>query len=141
MVDSMVIVKENNNNVEEFNHLYDLVGWGSYDDDITKKALENTFYSVSVYDNDKIIGFGRIIGDGICFMYIHDVMVDPSYQNKKIGTMIMNKLIDKIEVLEKENPDMRTYLGASKGKEGFYEKFGFVKRKDAGLGEGMILRR
>ena len=33
---------------------------------------------------------------------------------------------------------MRAYLGASKGKEGFYEKLGFVKREDADLGAGMI---
>lgn len=31
------------------------------------------------------------------------------------------------------------YLGASSGKEEFYKKFGFVTRKEAGLGSGMIL--
>lgn len=132
-------IKENVKNVEEFNLLYDAVGWGAYSDDITKKALDNTFYSVSIYDEDKIIGYGRLIGDTICFMYIHDIMVLPDYQSKKIGTMIMNKLLEKINELKKENPDILVYLGASKNKEGFYEKFGFVKRIDAGLGYGMVL--
>ncbi len=136
----MIKIKENINNVEEFNLLYDLVGWGSYDKEISKKSLDNTYYSVSVYDNNKIIGYGRLIGDGICFMYIHDIMVDPKYQNQKIGTMIMNKLLERIKEIKKENPDLRTYLGASKGKEKFYEKFGFVKRIDADLGYGMILK-
>lgn len=136
----MIKLKENVNNVQEFNLLYDLVGWGSYDDEISKKALANTYYSVSIYDDETIIGYGRLIGDGICFMYIHDVMVRPNYQNKKIGTMIMNKLLDKIKTIERENPDLRVYLGASKGKEEFYEKFGFVKRIDADLGYGMILK-
>jgi hypothetical protein len=58
-------IKENINNVEEFNLLYDLVGWGHYDKAISEQSLKNTFYSVSVYDNDKIIGYGRIIGDTI----------------------------------------------------------------------------
>lgn len=137
----MLEIKENINNVKEFNLLYDLVGWGSYDDKISKRALENTFYSVSVYDNNNIVGYGRLIGDTICFMYIQDVMVKPDYQNKKIGTMIMNKLLEKIEELKKENPDLRIYLGASKGKEGFYERFGFIKRIDANLGYGMILNK
>lgn len=132
-------IKENVNNVEEFNLLYDAVGWGAYSDDITKKALDNTFYSVSIYDKDKIIGYGRLIGDTICFMYIHDIMVLPNYQSKKIGTMIMNKLLEKINELKKEHPDILVYLGASKNREGFYEKFGFVKRIDAGLGYGMVL--
>ena len=133
----MITFKENENNVEEYNKLYDEVGWGHYDESISKKALDNTYYSVSVYEDDSIIGFGRLIGD---IMYIHDVMVKPEYQNKKIGTLIMNKLLDKVKEIKKENPDLRVYLGASKNKEGFYEKFGFVKRIDEDLGYGMILK-
>ena len=136
----MINIKENVKNVEEFNLLYDDVGWGAYDEKITQKALDNTFYSVSVYDDNKIVGYGRMIGDAICFLYIQDIMVKPEYQHKKIGTMIMNKLLGKINELKKENPDLRAYLGASKGKEAFYEKFGFIKRTDADLGYGMILK-
>ena len=133
-------IKENNKNVQEFNLLYDSVGWGSYDEEISKIALENTFYSISVYDDDKIIGYGRLIGDTICFVYIQDIMVRKEYQSQKTGTLIMNKLLEKIKELQKINPDLRVYLGASKGKEKFYEKFGFVTRIDAGLGAGMILK-
>ena len=79
----MISIKENINNVLEYNYLFDEVGWGSYEYEISKKALENTIYSVSVYDDEEIIGYGRLIGDGICFIYIHDVMVLPSYQNQK----------------------------------------------------------
>lgn len=135
----MFSVKENVNNVEEFNYLYDVVGWGHYPKDVSKKALENSIYSVSVYD-DNIIGFGRIIGDGICFLYIHDIMVDPKYQNQKVVTTIMNKLLEKVKEIKKENPSLRVYLGASLGKEDFYKHFGFVERKEAGLGSGMILK-
>ena len=114
-----MLIKENVKSIDEFNLLYDAVGWGAYNDSITKQALENTYYSISIYDEDKIIGYGRLIGDTICFMYIHDVMVLPEYQNKKIGTLIMNKLLDKVHELKKINPDMRVYLGASKGKKTF----------------------
>lgn len=135
----MILLKENVNNVEEFNYLYDTVGWESYEKDITKKALSNTIYSVSIYDDEKIIGYGRLIGDGICFLYIHDVMVVPEYQNKKIGTQIMKKLIDQINKIKIENPYVRVYLGASKDKEKFYERFGFITREKANLGCAMIL--
>ncbi len=135
----MILIKENVNSAEEFNYLYDAVGWGSYDKKVSEIALANTMYSVSVYDDDKIIGYGRLIGDGICFMYIHDVMVEPKYQNQKIGSRIMNKLLEKINHIKLENPYVRVYLGASKGKEKFYEKFGFITREDANLGSGMIL--
>jgi predicted GNAT family N-acyltransferase len=137
----MINIKENIKNVEEFNLLYDDVGWGVYDEKITQKALDNTFYSVSVYDDNKIVGYGRIIGDTICFLYIQDIMVKPEYQGNKIGTMIMNKLLEKINEIKQENPDLRVYLGASKNREEFYEKFGFIKRIDADLGYGMILNK
>lgn len=135
----MISIKENVNSVEEFNYLYDAVGWGSYDKKVSEKALANTMYSVSVYDDDKIIGYGRIIGDGICFLYIHDVMVTPKYQNKKIGSQIMDKLLEKVNQIKVENPNVRVYLGTSKGKEKFYERFGFITRENANLGSGMIL--
>ena len=134
-------IKENNKNVEEFNSLYDAVGWGAYDNRISKIALDNTFYSVSVYDEDKIIGYGRLIGDTICYVYIQDIMVKPEYQSQKIGTLIMNKLLEKIKELKKDNQSLKVYLGASKGKEKFYEKFGFIRRIDADLGYGMIFKR
>ena len=135
----MILLKENINNVEEYNYLFDAVGWGCYENEISKKALENTMYSVSVYDDEKIIGYGRLIGDSICFVYIHDVVVLPEYQHQKIGTKIMNKLLEKINQIKLENPYVRVYLGASKGKEEFYKKFGFITREEAGLGKGMIL--
>ncbi len=136
----MITIKENIKNVEEFNELYDAVGWGSYDKEISQRALDNTYYSVSVYDDNKIIGYGRLIGDTICFMYIHDIIVLPKYQGKKIGTRIMNELLKKVYELKKINPDIRVYLGASKGKEPFYEHFGFVSREEQDLGAGMILK-
>jgi len=135
-----ITIKENNKDVNEFNLLYDAVGWGHYSEVIAQKSLDNTFYSITIYDDKKVIGYGRIIGDTICFLYIQDIIVIPEYQSNKIGTMIMNKLLEKINDIKKDNPNLRVYLGASKNKEGFYEKFGFIKRIDANLGHGMILK-
>ncbi len=135
----MIRLDENKISVENFNYLTDKVDWGTRDNRIVEEALNNTLYSVSVYDDDKIIGYGRIIGDKTIFLYIQDIMVIPEYQGKKIGTKIMNALLTKINEYKKINPEIRTYLGASKGKEVFYEKFGFKTRSSVDLGEGMIL--
>lgn len=124
---------------EEFNFLTDSVGWGTRDTNIVKEALANTLYSLCVYDNNKLIGYGRIIGDKTIFLYIHDVMVLPEYQNQHIGTQIMQYLLARVETYKLVNPNIRTYLGASKGKEKFYEKFGFIARPNENLGSGMIL--
>lgn len=124
---------------EEFNYLTDSVGWGIRKNAIIEEALKNTLYSLCVYDNYKLIGYGRIIGDKTIFLYIQDIMVLPKYQSQKIGTKIMNMIIDRINEFKKVNPNIRTYLGASKNKENFYKKFGFKSRNDANLGDGMVL--
>ncbi|MDO5002690.1 MAG: hypothetical protein Q4E39_00465 [bacterium] len=36
----MISIKENVNSVEEFNYLYDAVGWGSYDKKVSEKAKD-----------------------------------------------------------------------------------------------------
>ena len=124
---------------EEFNYLTDSVGWGIRKNAIIEEALKNTLYSLCVYDNYKLIGYGRIIGDKTIFLYIQDVMVIPEYQNKHIGTGIIENLLKKVNEYKKINPNIRTYLGASKGTEYFYKKFGFISRPNDDLGAGMIL--
>lgn len=124
----------------EYNYLTNAVGWGTRENDIVEIALSNSIYSICAYENDKIIGYGRIIGDKTIFLYIQDIMVIPEYQNKEVGTNIMNNILKEINELKKINPNIRAYLGASKGKEEFYKKFGFITREEADLGAGMILK-
>lgn len=125
----------------EYNCLTQSVGWGTRDEKIVEQALENTLYSLCVYDNNKLVGFGRIIGDKTIFLHIQDVIVNPEYQGKKIGTNIMLELLKKVEEYKKVNPNIKTYLGASKGKEDFYKRFGFVSRPNEELGAGMVLKK
>lgn len=124
---------------DEFNMLTEAVGWGKRINEIVEEALRNTLCSICAYDGEKLIGYGRIIGDKTIFLYIQDVMIIPEYQGKKIGTGIMNTLLEKINEYKKVNPEIRTYLGASKGRESFYERFGFISRPNDDLGAGMIL--
>lgn len=135
----MIKYSEEKISVENFNYLNEKVGWGKRDNIVVKEALDNTLYSITVYDDKKVIGYGRIIGDKTIFLYIQDIIVIPEYQGNKIGTEIMNLLLEKINEYKKINPEIRTYIGPSLGRESFYKKFGFKTRKEAGLGEGMVL--
>lgn len=124
----------------EYNYVTNAVGWGTREDNIVEIALNNSLYSICAYENNNIIGYGRIIGDKTIFLYIQDIMVIPEYQHKKVGTTIMKKILEKINEFKKINPNIRIYLGAAQGKEEFYKKFGFITRHEANLGEGMILK-
>ncbi|MDE5630231.1 MAG: GNAT family N-acetyltransferase [Bacilli bacterium] len=132
-------IKENYYNVEDYTELYKSVGWEPIALENAKVALLNSVYSVSIYDGEKAIGFGRMIGDQIRFLYICDIMVRPEYQGQGVGRIIMENIINRINEIKKIEPRATTYLGAVSGKEGFYEKFGFKTRREDGRGEGMVL--
>jgi GNAT superfamily N-acetyltransferase len=55
-------------------------------------ALENSLFTVSLYDNEKLIGFGRIVGDGGITYVVSDIMVDEEYQRKGFAEQIMNAI-------------------------------------------------
>ncbi len=55
-------------------------------------ALNNLLLNVSVRDNNDLIGFGRIIGDGAISYVVSDIMVDTAYQGRGIGRMIMEEI-------------------------------------------------
>ena len=125
----------------EYNALTEAVGWGSEPEHLVDEMFENTLYSVCAYDGEKMVGFARIVGDGILFAYIQDVMVLPEYQGNHVGSCLMEYILGEISRRTVISPAIRTYLGASVGKEGFYRKFGFVTREELGLGAGMILKK
>lgn len=100
------------------------------------EALKNTLFSVVVYDKEKPVAIGRIVGDGRIAFFIKDVVVHPDYRNKHVGSMVVNELLDYIESCCCENP----YIGlmAMPDTEKFYEKFGFIIRPNERFGAGMI---
>ena len=38
------------------------------------KALKNSLYVVAAYADDRIVGMGRIVGDGAVICYIQDII-------------------------------------------------------------------
>lgn len=103
-----------------------------------EKSLKNDLYDVVVIDGNKLVGMGRIVGDGAIYWYLQDIAVIPEYQGKGVGRIIVKKLMDYI--YNNSLTDTKTTIGlmAAKGKEKFYEKFGFVVRPNDFQGPGMI---
>jgi ribosomal protein S18 acetylase RimI-like enzyme len=108
-----------------------------YEDADINLALKNTLYSVVIYDDEQPVGIARIIGDGRIAFFIKDVAVIPQYQNMGIGDMLMKKLFEYIGEHACEN----AYVGlmSTPHKEGFYERYGFIRRPTEEYGAGMVL--
>ena len=119
---------------EEFNELFSSVDWGTRDSEKINKHREMSCFSVCAYDNDKIVGMARVLGDG-SYYTVYDVVVKQKYQGKGIGKILMTEIIKWYKSIEDD--DTYLYLGASYGKEKFYEKFGFKSRPYGHIGAGM----
>ena len=117
-------IKENQLIYETYYTLRKSVEWNSWSKEQAEKALENSYYSIVIFYNDNAIGMGRVVGDGIYFTIL-DVVVRPEYQGRKIGTTIMNSILEYIEKNMCEGSRVSVQLLAEVGKEQFYIKQGF----------------
>lgn len=114
-------------NQEEYYNLFTTTGWNK-DYNLTPeelhKSIQSSWKHISVYSKSILIGFGRIISDGVLHAIIVDLIIHPDFQKKGIGSIILNKLIQACK--EKNIKDIQLF--AARGKYGFYEKYGFIKR-------------
>lgn len=124
--------------MEEFKEMRTSVGWLALPpDEAIKISLRNTEFSVAAYVNGKLAGMGRIVGDKGFIYFIADIIVKPEFQGRGIGAGVMKKIMAYLE----ENAPGNAYitLMAAKGKEAFYEKFGWFKRPTEKYGHGMMV--
>jgi N-acetylglutamate synthase-like GNAT family acetyltransferase len=123
---------------DDFIGLHLTTGWnakGLYTYDQLHTAICNSWYSVSIYHNKNLIGFGRMISDGIYQTLICDVMVHPDYQKQGIGKKVMRTLLIKCE----SEGIKWVQLFCAKGKQNFYKKLGFESRDSEAPGMSLFL--
>ena len=89
-----------------------------------KDSFKNSFKIVTIWDNNKIIGAGRILSDGYCYGWIHDIGVASTHRGLGIGKMVMDELMN-------NDKDLLYGLTSSFMAIDFYKKLGFKKHKTA----------
>lgn len=104
--------------------LYNNVGWCNYTNntDMLRNAYENSLLVITAWDEDKLIGTIRIVGDGYSIIYIQDILVLKEYQHMGIGsklfTEVMNKYKDVYQKVLLTDNEPKT--------KAFYENMGLV---------------
>ena len=115
--------------INDYWDLFSTTGWNEqykFNRDDLEKAIKNSCYAISVYDVSKLIGFGRVISDGIHHAFIVDLIIHPDYQRKRIGSSLLDRLTKKC----KEHKIRDIQLFAAKDKDAFYKKSNFEKRPE-----------
>jgi len=109
---------------EELLNLYELLGWNSLKltvDDLERMCTQS-WYALYAFDEQQLIGMGRVISDGVITAIICGVCVLPSYQSKGIGKEILNRIINHCE-----QNRVIPQLMCVESLEAYYKELGFKK--------------
>ena len=79
----------------------------------------------------------RLLWDGGYIAFLSDVIVDAEFQGQGIGRKLVEACLNKLKSDMKPGYKVKITLNSARGKEPFYEKFGFSVRPNDDAGAGM----
>ena len=122
---------------EEYMSLRKTAGWVQFPLEEAQICIDNAYMVMCVRDDDKAIGVVRLLWDGGYIAFLSDVVVDPEYQGQGIGRKLVESCIERLKKDMKPGFKVKLTLNSAKGKEPFYEKFGFRVRPNEDAGPAM----
>jgi len=77
----------------EYQALRRAVGWAEVEERSALKGLEGSLYAVCAVKEGRVVGCGRVVGDGGIYFYLQGVIVLPAHQGLGLGRLIMTALL------------------------------------------------
>lgn len=110
--------------VDEHRRLAASVDWEDHFDWATiGDSIAGSLHGVVVVDEGVVVAMGRIVGDGVRYFYLQDVIVDPAHSDGGLGSRVVEALLEWIAL----TAPAPAFVGlfASPEAEGLYREFGF----------------
>lgn len=110
---------------KEYMEIRMLAGLVLKDETSAQTALSGSVFSVTVRNSDdaKLIGMGRIVGDGACYVQLVDLIVHPDYVDQGVNDIIIHELLG---FLDHNIPkDANVIVMADVSSIQYYQKHGF----------------
>jgi len=118
--------------IDEVTKIYEKAGWLAYLGDKEKliRTFNNSLYIIGAFEENKLVGFIRCVGDGEHIVYVQDLIIDVEYKRQGIGRALIDKVMDKFSSVR-----MFTLITdlADEVSNSFYKAIGFKKLDDNGL--------
>ena len=110
---------------QELKELFESVGWRNQNIEKLEKAFVYSWSWFTIRDQIDLIGFVRILSDGIRHAYICNMAIAPRHQNTGIGRKLMQEVMSLLDT-----NGLLPCLVASPGKNSFYEKYNFNSKSN-----------
>ncbi|EMH4162804.1 GNAT family N-acetyltransferase [Pluralibacter gergoviae] len=108
--------------VDDFCRLRQIAGLSPRPREAVVKALPRSCYALQVLHADRVVGMGRVVGDGVMNLEIVDIAVDPAHQRQGIGRQIMTQIVDWLD----RNAAEGAYVTLMADVPELYRLFGFA---------------
>src|SRR5215471_18851900 len=132
-----VVVVEETISAAEFIELRKLMGSPDVDSETARKTVSSALYTVCPREDGRLLGFARVVGDGVLYFYISDVIVHPMLRGSGYGVRLMNSVVEYLKC--SASAGAMVVVVPLAGRESFYERFGFRQCSDGRFGAGMYL--
>lgn len=135
----MVTFEDRVPTVAEQRTVAEAVGWLDHFDWATiGGSLERSLHGVVALVDGAPVGVGRLVGDGVRYCYVQDVMVDPAASEQGVATRIVERLL--AWVREAAPAEAVVGLFASPEAVSVYEGLGFRAADGDPLGMTLSVR-
>lgn len=114
--------------VKQLIDLYASVGWSNYTNrpQQLEQAFHQSLFVMAAYDEDKLVGLIRVVGDGLTIVFIQDLLVYPQYQRQGIGRGLLQQMLERF----KDVYQIQLATEQSDKNLTFYQELGFRRQED-----------
>ena len=126
----MEIIEYKNYKEAEIRRLYSEVGWTAYTQNMPalERGFKNSLLVLAAYEDDRLLGIIRVVGDGSTIVFVQDILVFPGEQRKGVGTALLKAVLDRYpEVRQIEQTTDNTPKTVA-----FYKSLGFSEFSEIG---------
>ena len=129
MIEFRIINDPDKINSEEVLRLLKMTYWANNRtmEQIEESMASSFCYGLFLAEEERLVGFARVISDLATTYYLCDVIIDPEYQHQGFGKALVSHIISL--------PQYRKLRGIllTKDAHGLYEKYGFETVNDRAM--------